>query len=87
MGLVSGTGGSESRFRVYVEALTSALGHADRAKPFQSYCTGLMPNCYRRYPHWYGSARLLLLFLVVRLIGANGPVDHGPTGQQSDSVT
>jgi SRSO17 transposase len=42
VGLVSGTGDSESRFRSYVEALTSALGHADRSKPFQSYCTGLL---------------------------------------------
>jgi SRSO17 transposase len=39
---VSGTDGGESRFRVYVEALTSALGHSDRAKPFQSYCAGLL---------------------------------------------
>ena len=30
------------RFAAYVEALTSALGHADRAVPFQSYCTGLL---------------------------------------------
>ena len=42
VGLVSETGGSESRFKSYVEALTSALGHSDRAKPFQSYCTGLL---------------------------------------------
>jgi SRSO17 transposase len=42
VGLVSVTGDSESRFRVYVETLTAALGHADRAKPFQSYCTGLL---------------------------------------------
>lgn len=42
MGLVSGTGDSESRFRSYVEALTAAFGHADRSKPFQSYCTGLL---------------------------------------------
>ena len=42
MGLVSVTGDSESRFRIYVEALTVALGHADRAKPFRSYCTGLL---------------------------------------------
>jgi SRSO17 transposase len=42
VGLVSGTRGSESRLKAYVEALTSALGHADRAKPFQSYCTGLL---------------------------------------------
>ena len=42
MGLVSVTGDSESRFRIYVEALTVALGHADRAKPVRSYCTGLL---------------------------------------------
>ena len=35
MGLVSGTDDSESRFKAYVETLVSALGHADRAKPFQ----------------------------------------------------
>jgi SRSO17 transposase len=34
--------GSESRFAAYVEAITSALGHADRAAPFQSYCAGLL---------------------------------------------
>ena len=33
---------SESRFASYVEALTTALGHADRAMPFRSYCTGLL---------------------------------------------
>jgi SRSO17 transposase len=38
----SGSGGSESRFAAYVEALTVALGHADRAAPFQSYCAGLL---------------------------------------------
>ncbi len=42
MGLESKAGGSESRFTVYVEAITSALGHADRAAPFQSYCAGLL---------------------------------------------
>ncbi len=31
MGLESKAGGSESRFAAYVEAITSALGHADRA--------------------------------------------------------
>ncbi len=35
-------GGSESRFSAYVEGLTAALGHADRAKPFRAYCTGLL---------------------------------------------
>ncbi len=42
MGLESKAGGSESRFATYVEAVTSALGHADRAAPFRSYCTGLL---------------------------------------------
>ena len=42
MGLYSSAGGSESRFAVYVEAMTSALGHADRAAPFRSYCAGLL---------------------------------------------
>jgi SRSO17 transposase len=42
MGLESGSRGSESRFAAYVEALTSVLGHADRAAPFQSYCAGLL---------------------------------------------
>ena len=42
MGLYSSAGGSESRFAAYVEAMTSALGHADRAAPFRSYCAGLL---------------------------------------------
>jgi SRSO17 transposase len=42
VGLESGSLGSESRFAAYVEALTSVLGHADRAAPFQSYCAGLL---------------------------------------------
>lgn len=42
MGLESGVDGSESRFAAYVEAITSALGHADRAAPFRSYCAGLL---------------------------------------------
>ncbi len=42
MGLESSSRGSESRFAAYVEALTSVLGHADRAAPFQSYCAGLL---------------------------------------------
>ena len=42
MGLESSGRGSESRFAAYVEALASALGHADRAAPFQSYCAGLL---------------------------------------------
>jgi len=35
-------GASASRFGAYVERLTRALGHADRAAPFQAYCVGLM---------------------------------------------
>jgi SRSO17 transposase len=42
MGLKSGRRGSESRFAAYVDALSSALGHADRAVPFHSYCAGLL---------------------------------------------
>ena len=42
MGLESRAHGSESRFAAYVEAITSALGHADRAAPFRSYCAGLL---------------------------------------------
>lgn len=42
MGSSSDTGANELRLRSYVEALTRALGHADRAIPFRSYCTGLL---------------------------------------------
>lgn len=42
MGLEFKSRGSESRFAAYVQAITSALGHADRAAPFQSYCAGLL---------------------------------------------
>jgi SRSO17 transposase len=42
VGLESGARGSESRFAAYVEAITLALGHADRAAPFRSYCAGLL---------------------------------------------
>jgi SRSO17 transposase len=42
VGLSSDTHGSESRLAAYVEALTAALGHADRAAPFRSYCVGLL---------------------------------------------
>ena len=42
MGLESGAQDSASRFAAYVEAITPALGHADRAAPFQSYCAGLL---------------------------------------------
>ena len=42
MGLKIVFGRSESRFTAYVGAMISALGHADRAAPFRSYCTGLL---------------------------------------------
>ncbi len=34
--------GSESRFVEYVESLSAAMGHADRAGPLRNYCTGLL---------------------------------------------
>ncbi len=42
MGLGSDRRSSESRVSAYVEALSAALGHADRAAPFRAYCTGLL---------------------------------------------
>jgi SRSO17 transposase len=33
---------SETRFVAYVEELSLALGHADRARPFADYCAGLL---------------------------------------------
>lgn len=42
MDLESKSHGSELRFAADVEAITSVLGHADRASPFRSYCTGLL---------------------------------------------
>jgi SRSO17 transposase len=42
VGFGSKARGSESRFAAYVEAITSALGHADRVAPFRSYCAGLL---------------------------------------------
>jgi SRSO17 transposase len=42
MDIVSDSGGSEARFNAYLDALSATLGHADRAAPFQSYCTGLL---------------------------------------------
>ena len=42
MGSESKARGSESRFAAYVETIAAALGHADRAAPFQAYCAGLL---------------------------------------------
>ena len=33
---------SEARFAVYVDALGSVIGHADRSGPLRDYCTGLI---------------------------------------------
>jgi SRSO17 transposase len=42
VGLESKSEGGQARFAAYVEAISMALGHADRAAPFRSYCTGLL---------------------------------------------
>jgi SRSO17 transposase len=39
---------SEARFAAYVEALTGAIGHADRATPLRHYCTGLLMPAERK---------------------------------------
>jgi SRSO17 transposase len=39
---------SEARFGAYVDGLTSVIGHADRAEPLKSYCTGLLAAEGRR---------------------------------------
>jgi SRSO17 transposase len=48
MGRQQALGGSEGRFAAYVEGLTSVIGHADRAAPLKSYCTGLLAAEGRR---------------------------------------
>src|SRR3954469_1073509 len=39
---------SEARFAAYVEALTEAIGHADRATPLRHCCTGLLMPAERK---------------------------------------
>ena len=34
--------GTEARFRAYAADLASVLGHADRVRPFEDYCIGLL---------------------------------------------
>ena len=34
--------GTEARFRAYSAELASVLGHADRVRPFEDYCVGLL---------------------------------------------
>jgi len=41
-------GGSAERFSSYLKGLVSVIGHADRAKPLQDYCVGLMMPCARK---------------------------------------
>src|SRR5208283_2089821 len=33
---------SQARFAAYVEALVEVIGHADRARPLNDYCVGLL---------------------------------------------
>src|SRR6516164_1814764 len=35
-------GAQQKRFAAYLEGLARAAGHADRAVPLESYCTGLL---------------------------------------------
>ena len=39
---------SASRFAAFVEKLTSVIGHADRARPLNDYCAGLLATDGRR---------------------------------------
>lgn len=39
---------SEARFEAYVEGLVSVIGHADRARPMNDYCQGLLLPCERK---------------------------------------
>ena len=43
-----GKDSSERRFAAYVDGLVSVIGHADRARPLQDYCTGLLMPCERK---------------------------------------
>src|ERR1700693_5883890 len=45
---LEGTEDSASRFAAYVEELTSVIGHADRTRPLNDYCAGLLVTEGRR---------------------------------------
>jgi SRSO17 transposase len=45
---LEGAADSASRFADYVEGLASVIGHVDRAKPLNDYCTGLLATDGRR---------------------------------------
>lgn len=59
VGSSSDTHGGESRLGSYVETLTQALGHADRASPFRSYCAALLlPGVHKSVEPWpHGGSR------------------------------
>src|SRR6201993_2643953 len=37
-----------SRFAAFVESLSEAVGHRDRAGPLRDYCAGLLAGCERK---------------------------------------
>ena len=39
---------SEARFEAYVQAVTSVIGHKDRALPLRDYCKGLLVETGRK---------------------------------------
>ena len=41
-------GGSEARFAGFIEELASVIGHAERVRPLEDYCTGLLLPCERK---------------------------------------
>jgi SRSO17 transposase len=76
-------GASASRFGIYVERLTRALGHADRVAPFQTYCVGLMlpgqrksvePMAARVEPARVGAAHQSLHHFVAQAAWDDGAV-------------
>jgi len=75
VGLKTGARGSKSRFAAYIGAITSALGHADRAAPFPLYCAGLLllsnrksvePMAARLHPGRVQAAHQLLHHFVAK---------------------
>ncbi len=52
---------SQARFAAYVEGLVEVIGHADRAKPLNDYCVGLLIAEDLRYGlnHWDCLTRFL----------------------------
>ena len=76
-------GASASRFGIYMERLTRALGHADRVAPFQAYCVGLMlpgqrksvePMAARVEPARVGAAHQSLHHFVAQAAWDDGAV-------------